>query len=816
MKRASRDLQALFTDGSAGGLSDSTFLERFAAERDAEAFEALVVRHGPMVWSVCRRILRDPNDAEDAFQATFLVLARKASSIARRELVANWLYAVAYKTAVRAAAMASRRRAREFQVAEIPEPEAGTDDRRDDLRQLLDQELSRLPAKYRIPVVLCELEGKSLRDAANELGCPIGTISSRLSRARGMLAQRLTRRGVSLSAGTLALLLAGEASSAPMPARLIGATARSARLFAAGGASAVVAAGIAELTRGVLKMMLVSRLKVTALLLLALAGAGLVWSGSGTFGAGPRGKPQAPRAAAIRPAKAEVPGPPKWAHLTSDFGFESWVRLEDGRTLSKRGKNAEVYDPASGTLLTYWSNGEIVRRPRIAAHKDDGSLDVEGTLGNAKVRPIDPADMRQRMAAEGRRFEDPKVVSEARVVDLDGRRCLRIDFSQTDLLGQWKLNRQEWYDIETRRPVRYRDRLGGNEVMNYGREYGTTTITYVDRGPADIHALGVPVGTPIVDEAPRNQVIPPIDGAALPPGLEEMFRSATRAIERLPRSVRVVEEDRGWPQLAYWSAPEGYLNEVAKSIRVRAPWIEAKVPPRLFFADIQGSSEVGIPPGLRTRPEDDLPADALAAWLPIEKSVNVRLIDGVRGYQLLRSFVSRGKPRKVQVFVHRVGDSDPAPEWLQEIWPFLFEDLQKLKLVPSAPGTSRGWLGMKFEEREFQRLYEADPAHGYAVARKVEWSSQDGGRTRCRTESKALRWAQLPGGAWYVTAWEQLHHCDEFDESGKPKAEPSPDDTWVRRVNITPMDPGKFPPRIFDGEKFLEAARKEGAKILVD
>src|SRR5262249_22929983 len=151
------------------------------------AFEALVVRHGPMVWGVCRRTLRDPNDAEDAFQATFLVLARKAPSIAHRELVANWLFAVARKTAVRARAMAFRRWSREQLVATMPEPEPTGDDRTNDLLALLDEEVSRLPRKYRAPVVLCELEGKTHQEAASQLGCPVGTVSSRLSRGRAML-----------------------------------------------------------------------------------------------------------------------------------------------------------------------------------------------------------------------------------------------------------------------------------------------------------------------------------------------------------------------------------------------------------------------------------------------------------------------------------------------------------------------------------------------------------------------------------------------------------------------------------------------------
>ena len=322
--------------------------------------------------------------------------------------------------------------------------------------------------------------------------------------------------------------------------------------------------------------------------------------------------------------------------------------------------------------------------------------------------------------------------------------------------------------------------------------------------------MGVPAGTPIVDKATLDRV-------AHPAALQEAFNGAARAIEQLPRSVRVVEEGDYGLRLTYWSAPEGFLEAWAAFVRDHSDMrVLGNGPPRSFCADHQGSSGVEIPRGLQTRPGDDLPADALAAWLPIDKSVNVHLSDGVRGYDLTRLFTVRDKPRNVRVYVYGENSGSPAPDWLRAIWPFAFDNRRNLKLVPPEPGTPEGWVAIKVEYPEIQYRYEADRAHGYAVARMVEWSSLEGGRMKFRTESKALRWAQLPGGAWYVTAWERLLHLDELDATGKPKAEQQPDRTSVRRVIITPLNPTKFPPGILDGEKFLDAAREEGAKIQVD
>ena len=181
-----REIGTLFNVGVVGGLSDEQLLGRFVERQEGAVFEAIVRRHGPMVWGVCRRVLRDYHDAEDAFQATFLVLARRASAVMPREKLGNWLYGVAYQTAMKARVMRAKRRMREGQVSDMPEPMP--DDLRDAVAESIDRELSRLPEKYRIPVVLCDLEGRAHKEVANQLGWPVGTVSSRLSRARARLA----------------------------------------------------------------------------------------------------------------------------------------------------------------------------------------------------------------------------------------------------------------------------------------------------------------------------------------------------------------------------------------------------------------------------------------------------------------------------------------------------------------------------------------------------------------------------------------------------------------------------------------------------
>src|SRR5262245_6995250 len=163
-------------DHEGAALSDGQLLENYLQRREESAFAALVCRHGPMVWGVCRRVLQSHQDAEDAFQATFLVLVRKAHSIAPPDMVANWLYGVAHQTALKARSTAAKRRGREKQVTAMPEPTFQQSEPRDEL-SLLDQELSRLPDKYRAVIVLCDLEGKTRKEAASHFGLPEGTVA---------------------------------------------------------------------------------------------------------------------------------------------------------------------------------------------------------------------------------------------------------------------------------------------------------------------------------------------------------------------------------------------------------------------------------------------------------------------------------------------------------------------------------------------------------------------------------------------------------------------------------------------------------------
>jgi RNA polymerase sigma-70 factor (ECF subfamily) len=233
-----------------------------------------------MIFGVCRRLLHNHHDAEDAFQATFLVLARKASSVRPRERVANWLHGVALRTAMRAKAMTAKRRGREKQVAVMPEPAVVQQDQWLDLQPLLDQELNGLPENYRLPILLCDLEGRTIKEAAQQLGWPQGTLAGRLARGRKLLAKRLARRGVVLSAGSLVVVLSQNVASAGVPTSLIGSTVKAVTMIAAGQATVagLVPAQVAVLMEGVMKSMMLTKL--------SKAVAGLVVLGVLVFGGG--------------------------------------------------------------------------------------------------------------------------------------------------------------------------------------------------------------------------------------------------------------------------------------------------------------------------------------------------------------------------------------------------------------------------------------------------------------------------------------------------------------------------------------------------
>lgn len=257
------------------GLTDTQLLASFLG-RDEGAFEVLVRRHGRMVLGVCRRVLGNSHDAEDAFQATFLVFLRKAASLRQRELLGNWLYGVAYRTALEARAARARRRAKETDMRSMPRPHPDAEGAWRDLQPLLDHELNRLPDKYRVPIVLCDLEGKSRKEAARQLGWPDGTLSGRLARARSLLAKRMARHGLALSGGALASALAHNTASAEVPRSLANSTIEAIRAVSAGqSAATAVSVQVAALTQGVLTAMLLNKLKIVGACFLLIAIASL-------------------------------------------------------------------------------------------------------------------------------------------------------------------------------------------------------------------------------------------------------------------------------------------------------------------------------------------------------------------------------------------------------------------------------------------------------------------------------------------------------------------------------------------------------------
>jgi RNA polymerase sigma factor (sigma-70 family) len=276
-----------------GGLTDHALLDAFVTRREDAAFEALLQRHGPMVLAVCRRVLGNVHDAEDAFQATFLVLIRQAASVRKRAAVGSWLYGVAYRTALKARAMNAKRRIKERQAAARPRAQAVEHD------PDLDHELSALPEKYRVPVVLCELEGRPRKEVARLLGIAEGTLSSRLATARKRLAQRLGRPGFTVPGG----------ASLPgaLPALLLAATVKAAALVVAGRQTGgIVSAKAIALAEGMIRTMLVSKLKAwtAAVVLIGALGAG---AGQLSYRVGA----QAPTPAQTEPPKSRAGNAPR-------------------------------------------------------------------------------------------------------------------------------------------------------------------------------------------------------------------------------------------------------------------------------------------------------------------------------------------------------------------------------------------------------------------------------------------------------------------------------------------------------------------------
>jgi len=376
-RRALRQVVTLYGAGAATGLSDAQLLERFLhgpQEAAESAFETLVHRHGPMVWGVCRSVLRHPCDTEDAFQVTFLVLARKAASVRARDTLGHWLYGVARRVAVRAKTTAIRRQAFEQQAVgaevSVEPPEEG----RLDAFAALHEEIDRLPDAYRRPVVLCYLNGMTYEEAALSLRLPESTLRGRLARARERLRQRLTLRPLSVPAGVAMV------PSGAVPPALTRSTVWGACQFATGKALSTggVSSSVQVLMKGVIATMFLSRLKVIGFAVAAASGIAVGASVWAQEGAGRKNPPEA-----AFPAKRVVDlnvGPDAAKTVLDDALAERFP----GRVV---GRVDVVKDCMVLAYMPEWSHGEV---DNLGVANNDGGVRTLLAWGELDPRAVSP------------------------------------------------------------------------------------------------------------------------------------------------------------------------------------------------------------------------------------------------------------------------------------------------------------------------------------------------------------------------------------------------------------------------------------------
>lgn len=357
--------------------SDSSLLKRYISRHDESAFSSLLERHGPLVLRVCRQVLHRPEDADDAFQATFMVLARQAGSIRQGQSLPGWLYKVAYHIAVQVRSRSLNRQVHEEQVAVMRQEQATISNEAQDVWPILHDELNRLPTKYRTPMVLCYLDGLTNEEAAGQLKCPVGTVKTRLNRARDLLRNRLARRGVALTPAVLAgLMLTPSLASAAVPAALTQATLQAATLFGAGKAVLGTSANVSAIAEAAVHSMFVAKVKTAASVVLTLGlvggGAGVAWQHQS---ADSRTNPAIVQQAEFAGSGEEYPLEPTFPSTTISYPKHAGANPQASAALSSR-------------------QGAELERERLPSRQDQYNQYVE-------------EEDRQRRAAEAKKNAPP-------------------------------------------------------------------------------------------------------------------------------------------------------------------------------------------------------------------------------------------------------------------------------------------------------------------------------------------------------------------------------------------------------------------------
>ncbi len=486
-----RHIRSLLAAEQTGQMPDGELLERFASRREEAAFAALVRRHGPLVFGVCRRVLHNRHDAEDAFQAAFLALARHAAVVGRRGSVGGWLHRVAYRAAIKARARSLKREEHERRAPQRQAADALAEVTGRELTALLDEELQHLPDVYREALVLCYLEGKTRGEAARECGCSLGTLKRRLEQGREALRARLTSRGLALPAALLTAALVPKSGSATVPAILAGATVRTALL-----ASSAVPAAVTALVEGTLPGAAGIKLKMAAVLLLTL---GAIVVGAATF-AFPKdgGSPAAPSAKepappAERPARAETPPLPP-APPVPPLRDETKEMTNTGRVLGPDGKpvaEAQVavlaWQGLSFSSFEYaaWSRSRILGRARTGA---DGKF----RLAVPRLSPLAERKVRLLAAGDGLglawKWLDPKAESVEAEMRLPAEQVVRGRI--VDLQGEPVAGAKVHVAELTHKPAKGEKNEGELGMPTEGLPIGQATATANAKGDFTIRGLG--------------------------------------------------------------------------------------------------------------------------------------------------------------------------------------------------------------------------------------------------------------------------------------------------------------------------------------